>query len=654
MLGRTLRDRYQIVKLLGKGGFGYTYLATDVDLPGHPHCVVKHLKPNNINVLPIARRLFDTEAQTLYKLGKLHDRIPTLFAHFEENGEFYLVQDFIAGHDLTQEICSGKKLSEASTITLLHDILEILAVVHQQEVIHRDIKPANLMRREDGKIVLIDLGAVKEISTIVADDRGQTNSTIAIGTPGYMSSEQAQGKPRLASDIYAVGAIGIQALTGQSPNSLSEDLQTGEIIWRDRARVSDNLANILDKMVRYNFSQRYQNAGEALQAILSLSPTSISEPSPSQIAATAPPPAPPSPSQIATTPSLKRLSPSESLHSLPTIAQTPTTPAPTKQSPSGKTRRIFLFKLAGFAGVGLVAAFAGKNLSNKFHKTRSNPVSIYLKTVEFDTVTVNSTGKIINRIPGRSQFFAEAIATGIILDMVAIPGGSFLMGSPNTEAEREQDEGPLRTVNVAPFFMGKYQVTQAQWRAVSGLPKVKIDLNPNPSKFQGDNLPVDRVNWYEAVEFCARLSQLTRRNYRLPSEAEWEYACRAGTKTPFYFGETVTPDLANYDGNYVYASGLKGIYRKKTIAVGSFPANNFGLYDMHGNVWEWCQDIWHDNYQGAPMDGTAWETGGDDNRRLLRGGSWFDNTAHCRSAVRFGNAAGYSLNYGGFRVAAFV
>lgn len=633
MLGRTLRNRYQIIKFLGQGAFGDTYLAKDSDLPGHPHCVVKHFKPKDSNraVLPIARRLFDTEAQTLYKLGRLHDQIPTLWAHFEENGEFFFVQDFIAGHDLTQELIRGQKLSESCTITLLHDILEILAIVHQQNVIHRDIKPANLMRRQDGKIVLIDFGAVKEISTIVVSAGGQINSTIVIGTPGYMSSEQAQGKPRLASDIYAVGAIGLQALTGQSPNSLPEDPQTGELVWRDRTQVSDNLANVLDKMVRYNFSQRYQDAGEALQAILSLSP-------------------PP-----------------------------PQTVLPAKSVISTNRTRRGLLQLAGLAGVGLVAAVVGglvnQNLGKKSAGTPNNTPSPLpppengrspspspespapkapsnsLKTIQFETVIVNSTGQIANRRQGRSRVFAESNANGISIEMVAIPGGSFVMGSPETEAGRIETEGPQHTVNIAPFFLAKYQVTQAQWRAVAGLPKVKIDLNPNPSNFKGDDLPVEQVNWHEVTEFCARLSQFTGRNYRLPSEAEWEYACRAGMTTPFYLGPTITPDLVNYDGNVPYGAAGKGIYREKTIAVGSFPPNSFGLYDMHGNVWEWCQDVWHDNYKNAPTDGSAWEENGNNTMRLLRGGSWSTEAAYCRAARRLRNPLDTRYSSIGFRVA---
>ncbi|MGK7904104.1 MAG: formylglycine-generating enzyme family protein, partial [Hormoscilla sp.] len=173
---------------------------------------------------------------------------------------------------------------------------------------------------------------------------------------------------------------------------------------------------------------------------------------------------------------------------------------------------------------------------------------------------------------------------------------------------------------------------------------------PDPSYFKGANRPVEEVSWHDGVEFCARLSRETGRHYRLPSEAEWEYACRAGTTTPFHFGETITPDLANYDGNYTYGSGSKGVYREKTIDVGSFPPNAFNLYDMHGNVWEWCADPLHENYEGAPGDGSVWESGGDDSRRMLRGGSWYNYPRNCRSADRDCNAPGGRDNYGGLRV----
>lgn len=269
MLGKTLSSRYHIIKHLGGGGFGQTYLAEDRQLPGNPLCVVKQLKPRTTDslALEVARRLFDREARVLYQLGN-HEQIPRLLAHFEEEEEFYLVQEFIEGHELKQEMPIGVHLSETQVIAILQDILKVLEFVHQQDVIHRDIKPSNLIRRErDGKIFLIDFGAVKQLSTQTINSEGQTTLTVSVGSPGYMPNEQVSGRPRFCSDIYAVGIIGIQALTGLPPNQLPEDPKTSEIIWQDKVQVSAELANVLDNMVRYDYRQRYQTAIEALQAL---------------------------------------------------------------------------------------------------------------------------------------------------------------------------------------------------------------------------------------------------------------------------------------------------------------------------------------------------------------------------------------------------
>jgi len=218
--------------------------------------------------------------------------------------------------------------------------------------------------------------------------------------------------------------------------------------------------------------------------------------------------------------------------------------------------------------------------------------------------------------------YQEQLAENIAITMIQIPAGEFQMGSPELEVDRQSYEGPQHLVKLGSFFLGQTAVTQAQWQVVAGWPEQQLELNDQPSRFQAANLPVEQVSWKEAMEFCRRLSVRTGRNYTLPSESQWEYACRAGTITAFSFGETLTPELANYDGNNTYVSGPKGVYRQKTAEVGSFPANGWGLHDMHGNVWEWCLDSWHGTYKGAPPDGSAWTTDGGANR-LLRGGSWY-------------------------------
>ncbi|MFM8300669.1 MAG: SUMF1/EgtB/PvdO family nonheme iron enzyme, partial [Microcystis aeruginosa] len=272
--------------------------------------------------------------------------------------------------------------------------------------------------------------------------------------------------------------------------------------------------------------------------------------------------------------------------------------------------------------------------------------NLFLFTAE--TVLVNETGKVIERKPVKAYFYDENLPevgnrkkAQNYIRMMYIPQGEFWMGTEDGEIERLvkkfgwdgfRSERPQHLVQVPAFYMSQTPITQAQWQAIAATAKIDIDLETNPSRFIGDELPVESVKWYQATEFCKRLSRETKREYRLPSEAEWEYACRAGTKTPFHFGETITADLANYRATETYADEPTGRYRRKTTPVGYFQvANAFGLYDMHGNVWEWCADTWHNNYDGAPTDGSAWMENGNDNPSPLRGGSWYFNPNYCRS-----------------------
>jgi formylglycine-generating enzyme required for sulfatase activity len=270
---------------------------------------------------------------------------------------------------------------------------------------------------------------------------------------------------------------------------------------------------------------------------------------------------------------------------------------------------------------------------------------------------------VLKHRTAKAKYFTQEITKRVGIDMIYIPGGTFEMGSPETEEGHQSSESPQHIIKLPAFFMGKYPITQAQWKAVADLPKVNLQLNPKPSHFDGNNYPVENVSWHDAIEFCARLSQLSDREYNLPSEAQWEYACRAGTTTPFHFGETIGSDIANYRAqelesvqtNYSgkYHQGELGEFRQKTTPVGFFKvANAFGLYDMHGNVWEWCMDHWHENYEEAPIDGSAWldENASEDALRVLRGGSWNLNPKPCRSASRFRYWAADRFGYLGFRL----
>jgi formylglycine-generating enzyme required for sulfatase activity len=318
--------------------------------------------------------------------------------------------------------------------------------------------------------------------------------------------------------------------------------------------------------------------------------------------------------------------------------------------------------VAALAAAGAGAIIAAPSI----RRLLSNPP---LRTIAFDAATVNSKG--VRNPPEKysAAVFTEVLGSTGGLDMVSIPGGSFTMGSPVDEPERQGNEGPQHHVTLPPFFISASPVTQAQWSAVvlAHPDQIRRNLDPNSSFFKGIDLPVESITWHQAEEFCLRLTAITGRAYRLPSEAEWEYSCRAGTMGPFHFGPTITPELANYcgtggavcgesDGKSVasdvyggesyksgaYGEGPTGVFRGKTTPPGTFPPNRFGLYDMHGNIWEYCQDVWSANYADVPVDGSANLSGAADSQRILRGGSWSHNPAICRSACRDSIAPDFS------------
>ncbi len=281
---------------------------------------------------------------------------------------------------------------------------------------------------------------------------------------------------------------------------------------------------------------------------------------------------------------------------------------------------------------------------------------------------------VIREQTGEAQRLIESLSEAVTLEMVLIPPGEFIMGAAPGEQGSDSSEQPQHKVTLQEaFLMGRYPVTQEQWQAVAALPQINRKLEAEPSEFKGDKRPVERVSWEDAKEFCDRLSRETGREYRLPTEAEWEYACRSVESDqlsveserltvkewnekynqPFHFGETISTELANYDGDYTYGEGVKGEYRGETTPVGEFPANEFGLCDMHGNVWEWCEDDWHKNYEGAPNDGRAWRSGSD-SIKVLRGGSWNFNPPYCRSAIRNSSSRDIRIDNIGFRVACVV
>ncbi|MBD2442445.1 SUMF1/EgtB/PvdO family nonheme iron enzyme [Dolichospermum sp. FACHB-1091] len=603
-----LINRFQVLRVLSnEGGFRRTYLAEDSQKLNEP-CVIKQLalKQSGTYALKKATELFIEEAKRLQDLGE-HQQIPTLFAYFEDNGFLYLVQQFIKGDNLLDELEQKGKYNEIQIRELLLDLLPLLKFIHERQVIHRDIKPQNIMRRAiDGKLVLIDFGASKQLTITV-----HTQIGTQIGSYGYSPLEQIQGGEAYpASDLFALGATCFHLLTGVNPFNLWTINGLSWVNnWRENSpvSVSQDLGKVLDKLLKIEIQERYQSADQVIKDI-QIPPIVYLPPGGNQIYQ----------NQIS------------------------------GNSPTTINRRGFIY--GGLFLGGVTVAFIGQSLfSGKQNQTlipentitpentptpentitpitpgnTPTPIINNLKTFKFEVVSTNATGNIINRRNESATYFTEDLGNGVTLEMVEIPGGTFIMGSPENEAERYSNEGPQHQVTVPAFFMAKYELTQAQYQAIMG---------SNPSQFKGNNRPVERVSWNDAVTFCQRLSQKTGKNYRLPSEAEWEYACRAGTTTPFYFGESITADLVNYNGNSTYGSAPKGQNRQQTTDVGSFPPNAFGLYDMHGNVWEWCLDDYIDNYSDAPKDGSALT--GRSSYNMLRGGSWFFLPRFCRSASR--------------------
>ena len=322
----------------------------------------------------------------------------------------------------------------------------------------------------------------------------------------------------------------------------------------------------------------------------------------------------------------------------------------------------WLTRRRALGAAAIAAAATGLGVAAPFiRRFVFQPAQPTLRPISFEYVTVDEKGARLPTQKAAASLFTEPLGDGVGIDMVAIPGGTFVMGSPIYEPERRPNESPQRQVTLSAFLIGASPITQAQWAAVATKrpKKTTYDLEPFPSFFHGDDLPVESVTWNEADEFCSRLSEITGRGYRLPTEAEWEYSCRAGTTGPFHVGPTITTDLANYCGeggavcgyNYgrsiatvsydgmtygsgAYDQGPTGGFRGTTTPRGTFPPNRFGLYDMHGNVWEYCLDAARANYADAPSDGGPKLSGAPEAERILRGGSWSHNPAICRSAYR--------------------
>ncbi|MGK7939098.1 MAG: SUMF1/EgtB/PvdO family nonheme iron enzyme [Crocosphaera sp.] len=613
-----LRNRYRPLRLLSdEGGFGRTYLAEDLD-GLKAKCVIKQLCPQKQGtaVVGTVEDLFEDEARQLQQLGE-HPQIPNLLAYFQENNYLYLVQQYIEGKTLDK--LYNRCWSETEVKEFLNNILPIFEFIHERKVIHRDIKPSNIMQRDsDGQYILIDFGASKDFAVTVA-----TRGT-RIGTQGYAAYEQMEsGEAFKASDLFSLGVTCFVLLTGVDPYKLFLDKGYQWVNqWQTHLQqpLSDQFRQVLNKLLQKDRQNRYQSATDVLSALQTIAQQKQSQ------------------DPSFSSPTIAQQKQSENASSQPQPVQP--TQLVTRSQPQQQNRRKFLQYL-GYGGIGVVAVWFLSLLRNRNSSDIPIPIGIPspvptigrfpLEPFSFETVKVDSEGKIIQREMKEGKQFTVDLGNDVFLDMVQIAGGTFMMGSPETEDGRQDNEAQQQ-ITVDNFYIGKYEVTQEQWQAIMG---------NNPSYFnKGDKYPLENVSWDDCQEFCQKLSEKTELTFTLPTEAQWEYACRAGTDTPFYYGETLSKNIANYE--------KKGIYRGETTKVGSFPANGFGLYDMHGNVWEWCQDNYHKNYHKAvnkvtanpaklvfnPSRSPLLDTK-NSQLKSLRGGGWNFDPTYSRSAMRF-------------------
>ena len=500
---------------------------------------------------------------------------------FQEDELWYMVMEYVEGSSLASYLDGQGKLTEKQAVNIIRKIGSALNLLHQSGFIHQNVKPQNIVLRKDiVEPVLIDFGLAIELFNLQEEEISSSFVDHFIAIEQYQTNRQIGPH----TDVYALAATLYVLVTAQLPTPANyrqyQDLIPPKQI---NPHISDRLERAIIKGMELELSSRPLSLREWFTMLKS--------------------------------------SPKTTTNSFI---------APPSKPQSHSSREIIN--------------------SSPTHNQPEEKLSPKIRSFDFDIVTLEIKPKLFGLMSYLSKSFVsrtgkcfiESLDDNVNLEMVFIPGGSFLMGSNNKESGRNKDESPQHKVKLLPFYMGKCPVTRAQWRAVASLEKINRHLNSNSSYFKGNNLPVEKISWYDAVEFCQRLSQYTGRKYRLPTEAEWEYACRGGTTTRFYFGNTIATDLANYDSRQKHG--------KKTTPVDSFPPNPFGLYDLHGNVWEWCEDHYSSNYQFNPNNGTAYYARMKNQYRVVRGGSWSLNSSYCRCARRSSYAPDSNYNFVGLRV----
>jgi len=607
LIGQLLGYKYELLGVLGMGGMGAVYRARR-----HigDEVVVKILLPN----LSQESARFHREAEAAARVK--HSNVVVIHDSDEARGELpaFIAMEMVKGVPLRHLLQSEGKLEPARAIMLMRRICAGVGAAHRLGVVHRDLKPENVMvvpPEEDGEtetIKVLDFGIAKLLDRKVTQ---LTQDGMVLGTAYYMAPEQWRSEEVDArADVYSLGVMLYEMLTGEWPftgrtrdvlmmKHLSEPPPS---LTLDRDAPSE-LEAVIRRALAKERDARQQTATELWRELEAMERARNNTAEIERLTE----------ERYVLQLALRELE--RQLQAMPDDDE----PIQKEEKPANTKRR----KEEESENPEITVEDSNKENPKLTVQSAMTVTLPSLLTFGFNTVTVDARGQVAVRHKRRAGYFVEDLGGGVKLEMVEIPAGSFLMGSPESEAGRGNYEIPQHEVRISVCYMGKYQITQSQWNAIMG---------KNQSAFHGGDLPVESVSWNDAIEFCRKLSAKTHREYRLPASAEWEYACRAGSKSPFAFGETITPEIVNYNGVWPYGNAPKGTYRKKTVPVGSLGvANSFGLYDMHGNVWEWCQLIFADDRghsenvavtRDAPMG------------RELRGGSWRSYAGWCRSAYR--------------------